>query len=180
MVIQRSTLILSAQLSASNFLSYDHVQSYRDWPGYIILVSTPGLIISTVALLFGKTTGSKLSLTIRETEKLHHVYPSPTMNVLSVMLQRTKLRGILVIRTSPSRSMSLPMHNFSYSVFDVKRLIGRKFDDPMVQSDLKYFTFKVFDKRGKPYIHVKHRCERKELVCIHLLHHKTNLSQTWT
>jgi Hsp70 protein len=53
-----------------------------------------------------------------------------------------------------------------FSVFDVKPLIGRKFNDPMVQSDLKYLPFKVFDKGGKLYIRVKHRCERKELVCI--------------
>ena len=36
----------------------------------------------------------------------------------------------------------------------------------MVQSDLKYLPFKVFNKSGKPYIRVKHRGERKELVCI--------------
>ena len=50
----------------------------------------------------------------------------------------------------------------------MKRLIGRKFDDARVQSDLKYLPFKVFDKGGKPYIRVKYRGEQKELVSISL------------
>ncbi|KAF9012173.1 HSP70-domain-containing protein [Hymenopellis radicata] len=47
-------------------------------------------------------------------------------------------------------------------VFDVKRLIGRKFSDAEVQSDMKHFPFKVFDKGGKPYIQVEYRGENKE------------------
>ena len=52
------------------------------------------------------------------------------------------------------------------SVFDAKRLIGRKFDDPEVQADIKHFPFKVFSKGGKPYVHVEYRGEEKEFVCI--------------
>ncbi|KAJ2913740.1 hypothetical protein MD484_g6671, partial [Candolleomyces efflorescens] len=48
------------------------------------------------------------------------------------------------------------------TVFDAKRLIGRKFDDAEVQSDLKHFPFKVFSKNGKPYIQVEYRGETKE------------------
>ncbi|CAK5272447.1 unnamed protein product [Mycena citricolor] len=47
-------------------------------------------------------------------------------------------------------------------VFDAKRLIGRKFDDAEVQSDLKHFPFTVFSKTGKPYIRVEYRGEEKE------------------
>jgi len=50
-------------------------------------------------------------------------------------------------------------------VFDAKRLIGRKYADPEVQSDIKHFPFKVFDKGGKPYIRVSYRGEDKEFVC---------------
>jgi len=50
------------------------------------------------------------------------------------------------------------------SVFDAKRLIGRKFDDAEVQADLKHFPFKCFNKTGKPYIRVQYRGEEKEFV----------------
>jgi molecular chaperone DnaK (HSP70) len=52
------------------------------------------------------------------------------------------------------------------SVFDAKRLIGRKFSDAEVQSDIKHFPFKVIDKGGKPYIKVQYRGEDKEFVSL--------------
>ncbi|KAI0748335.1 heat shock protein HSS1 [Daedaleopsis nitida] len=48
------------------------------------------------------------------------------------------------------------------TVFDAKRLIGRKFSDAEVQSDIKHFPFTVFDKGSKPYIRVQYRGEDKE------------------
>lgn len=41
------------------------------------------------------------------------------------------------------------------TIFDVKRLIGRKFDDPEVQRDIKMVPYKIVNKEGKPYIQVK-------------------------
>ncbi|KAF3933687.1 hypothetical protein ABW19_dt0201178 [Dactylella cylindrospora] len=41
------------------------------------------------------------------------------------------------------------------TVFDVKRLIGRKFNDKDVQSDIKHFPFDVVNKDGKPVIKVE-------------------------
>ena len=40
------------------------------------------------------------------------------------------------------------------TVFDVKRLIGRKFTDSTVQSDKKLLPFELVPKDGKPYIKV--------------------------
>ncbi|KAF8549386.1 heat shock cognate 70 [Imleria badia] len=48
------------------------------------------------------------------------------------------------------------------TVFNAKRLIGRKYDDAEVQSDIKNFPFKVINKAGRPYIAVKYRGETKE------------------
>ncbi|KAJ7751742.1 heat shock protein 70 family [Mycena maculata] len=48
------------------------------------------------------------------------------------------------------------------TVFDAKRLIGRKFDDSEVQADMKHFPFTVFSKGGKPYVRVEYRGEQKE------------------
>ncbi|EGG23524.1 Hsc70-4 [Cavenderia fasciculata] len=43
--------------------------------------------------------------------------------------------------------------NPTNTIFDVKRLIGRKFSDSIVQSNIKYWPFKVVQKQGdKPYI----------------------------
>jgi heat shock protein 5 len=40
------------------------------------------------------------------------------------------------------------------TVFDVKRLIGRKYTDKSVQADKKLFPFELVDKDGKPHIQV--------------------------
>lgn len=45
--------------------------------------------------------------------------------------------------------------NAERTIFDVKRLIGRKFDDPEVQRDKKLLPYKIVNKDGKPYIQVK-------------------------
>lgn len=47
------------------------------------------------------------------------------------------------------------------TVFDAKRLIGRKFSDHEVQEDMKHFPFKVVDKGGKPQIQVEFKGETK-------------------
>ncbi|KAI9718722.1 MAG: hypothetical protein M1812_003896 [Candelaria pacifica] len=41
------------------------------------------------------------------------------------------------------------------TVYDVKRLIGRKFSDKDVQTDMKHFPFNVVNKDGKPSIKVE-------------------------
>merc|ERR1711939_42344 len=44
--------------------------------------------------------------------------------------------------------------NPTNTVFDVKRLIGRKFNDDTVQKDIKLLPFTITSKDGKPYINV--------------------------
>lgn len=50
------------------------------------------------------------------------------------------------------------------TVFDAKRLIGRKFNDPEVQADMKHFPFKVVEKNGKPIIEVQFKGETKQFT----------------
>ena len=51
--------------------------------------------------------------------------------------------------------------NPTNTIFDAKRLIGRKFDDPTVQSDLKHFPFSVVSQDGKPVIEATYKEEKK-------------------
>ncbi|XP_058201830.1 heat shock cognate 70 kDa protein-like [Rhododendron vialii] len=49
------------------------------------------------------------------------------------------------------------------TVFDAKRLIGRKFSDVHVQSDMKLWSFKITpDPDDKPMIKVTYKCEEKQ------------------
>ena len=46
-------------------------------------------------------------------------------------------------------------------MFDAKRLIGRKFDESTVQSDMKHWPFTVIENGGKPKLQVEYKNEQK-------------------
>lgn len=51
------------------------------------------------------------------------------------------------------------------TVFDAKRLIGRKFDDAAVKTNMPHWPFKVFaGPEGKPQIEVEYKEERKTFL----------------
>ena len=50
------------------------------------------------------------------------------------------------------------------TVFDAKRLIGRRFNDPTVASDSKHWPFKIADVDGKPKIEVVYKDEVKQFL----------------
>lgn len=47
------------------------------------------------------------------------------------------------------------------TIFDAKRLIGRKFDDPTVKRDMAHWPFKVISDASKPKIQVEYKGELK-------------------
>merc|ERR1712199_133702 len=51
--------------------------------------------------------------------------------------------------------------NPTNTIFDAKRLIGRKFNDPVVQSDMKHWPFKLVDDKGTPKLQVTYKGEEK-------------------
>jgi len=51
--------------------------------------------------------------------------------------------------------------NPTNTIFDAKRLIGRKFDDSVVQSDMKHWPFKVVNEGTKPKLSVEYKGEQK-------------------
>jgi len=66
-----------------------------------------------------------------------------------------------LIGDAAKNQVAMNPHN---TVFDAKRLIGRRFNDPEVQSDMKHWSFKVIEKSGKPYIQVEFKGETKEFT----------------
>lgn len=48
------------------------------------------------------------------------------------------------------------------TIFDAKRLIGRKYDDQSVQSDIKHWPFKVINVNNKPFFEVQHENKPKQ------------------
>mmetsp|Transcript_4883 Transcript_4883/g.7846 ORF Transcript_4883/g.7846 Transcript_4883/m.7846 type:complete len:652 (-) Transcript_4883:1190-3145(-) len=64
-----------------------------------------------------------------------------------------------LIGDSAKNQVAMNPHN---TVFDAKRLIGRRYQDPAVQDDIKHFPFKVVCKDGdKPQIEVNYKGESK-------------------
>jgi len=51
--------------------------------------------------------------------------------------------------------------NPSNTIFDAKRLIGRKFEDATVQADMKHWPFDVISDGGKPKLQVEYKGEKK-------------------
>ncbi|XP_041112337.1 heat shock 70 kDa protein-like [Polyodon spathula] len=51
--------------------------------------------------------------------------------------------------------------NPSNTVFDAKRLIGRKYEDSVVQSDMKHWPFMVVNEAGKPKVQVEYKGENE-------------------
>ena len=54
--------------------------------------------------------------------------------------------------------------NPNNTIFDAKRLIGRKFDDSTVQADMKHWPFKVVNNGGKPKLQVDYKNEEKQFT----------------
>lgn len=54
--------------------------------------------------------------------------------------------------------------NPTNTIFDAKRLIGRKFDDAEVKADMKLWPFKIVGKSGNPYIRLKVKGEDKDFA----------------
>ena len=63
-----------------------------------------------------------------------------------------------LIGDAAKNQVAMNPHN---TVFDAKRLIGRKFSDMEVQSDMKHWPFTVIDSNTKPQIKVEYKGEEK-------------------
>lgn len=50
------------------------------------------------------------------------------------------------------------------TIFDMKRLIGRTWDDPEVQRDIKLYPFTVVNNGGRPLVEVTVKGEKKQFT----------------
>ncbi|KAJ5220901.1 uncharacterized protein N7469_009788 [Penicillium citrinum] len=66
-----------------------------------------------------------------------------------------------LIGDAAKNQVAMNPHN---TVFDAKRLIGRRFADAEVQSDMKHWPFKVIEKATKPVIEVEFKGENKQFT----------------
>lgn len=54
--------------------------------------------------------------------------------------------------------------NSANTIFDVKRLIGRKFDDPIVQKEMQQWPFQIVNVNGMPKIEITYKNEVKQFT----------------
>lgn len=74
-----------------------------------------------------------------------------------------QISAVADISPSPAAKNQSAM-NPRNTVFDAKRLIGRRFDDPDVKKDMKHWPFAVIDRDGAPVIEVEYQGERKQFT----------------
>ena len=96
---------------------------------------------------------------IRVTAQPHRMLPLRTQ--VSYKLSLSSVLTIVLERLIGDSAKNQVAMNPSNTVFDAKRLIGRKFDDPAVASDMKHFSFDVVNDGGRPKIAVEFKGERK-------------------
>ncbi|KAH8422984.1 molecular chaperone Hsp70 [Aspergillus melleus] len=66
-----------------------------------------------------------------------------------------------LIGDAAKNQVAMNPHN---TVFDAKRLIGRRYGDAEVQADMKHFPFKIAEKAGKPVVEVEFKGEQKQFT----------------
>ncbi|KAJ5417722.1 Heat shock 70 kDa protein [Penicillium crustosum] len=66
-----------------------------------------------------------------------------------------------LIGDAAKNQVAMNPHN---TVFDAKRLIGRRFQDAEVQADMKHWPFKIVEKATKPVIEVEFKGEAKQFT----------------
>ena len=54
--------------------------------------------------------------------------------------------------------------NASNTIYEIKRMVGREFNDPILQNDLKLLPYKVVNSNGKPKVEVQFKGETKQFT----------------
>ena len=54
--------------------------------------------------------------------------------------------------------------NLSNTIYDIKRIIGRNYNDSNIQEELKNYTFNITNSNNKPKVSVEYKNETKEFT----------------
>merc|ERR1712227_811848 len=85
----------------------------------------------------------------------------PNISIRATPRVETLRNSFRLIRDPAKNQVAI---NPTNTVFDAKRLIGRKFDDPTVQADMKHWPFTVVDEGGRPKLEVEYKNETKRFT----------------
>lgn len=90
----------------------------------------------------------------RVTVSHHHMSHGTMRSVLSET--QVRWRAIRIRKSTADKIIAKNQFasNPRNTIYDIKRLIGRKFSDKDVQRDMKHFPFKVVNKSGQPKVEV--------------------------
>jgi heat shock 70kDa protein 1/2/6/8 len=66
----------------------------------------------------------------------------------------------LIGQSAKNQAVSNPKN----TVYDIKRIIGRKFNDQEIQQDIKHYSFDVINKNENPVVRVDYKNELKEFT----------------
>ncbi|CAG7724770.1 unnamed protein product, partial [Allacma fusca] len=66
-----------------------------------------------------------------------------------------------------------------YTVYDIKRLIGRRFDDPLLQTDIKLWPFKVIGEDNVPKLVLRGKSYHPEQVSAKVLAHMKKIAEDY-
>ena len=107
----------------------------------------------------------KLLPTTKDTVSLHLGYHSLTTKDCTSSSSTAFNPHFLLVSCRVGDAAKNAHHtNPENTVFDAKRLIGRRADDADVKKDQKHWPFKIISKSGKPSIQVQHKGETKDFT----------------
>jgi heat shock protein 5 len=126
------------------------------------------LVFLLVAIVFGqdeKVDGPVIGIDLGTTYSCVGIFKKGKVEIIAND-QGNRIMPSWVAFTDTERLVGEPAKNQGAvnpenTIFDVKRLIGRKFNDPNVQRDRKLLPYTILDKDGAPVIEVIVKGEKK-------------------
>ncbi|CAM6014352.1 unnamed protein product [Sphagnum balticum] len=126
---------------------------------FLVVLLAAGIVATFVAAEEASKLGTVIGIDLGTTYSCVGVYKNGHVEIIAND-QGNRITPSWVAFTDSERLIGEAAKNQAAvnperTVFDVKRLIGRKYEDKEVQKDIKLFPYKIINKDGKPNIQVK-------------------------